>query len=168
MAHPPPSVPASSDSVNSFPLCLMSHEFTLLTPLHSSLAFPASLSFFIIIKGTQAHGGETDFLRQHCISRAFFAKSAARRSLLQGLPIFLQFVSSVRSTDHIHISVTKRAEISFGLIQKRRLDCILTNSTIVADQKPRPTLWESLRQVLSHCLTSLCYKTKQIRAILLH
>lgn len=44
----------------------MSHEFTLLTPLHRSLAsrsLPTSLSFSIIItvKATEARRGGTDF-----------------------------------------------------------------------------------------------------------
>lgn len=67
MAHPPPKAPTSfSDSVNSFPPRLMSHEFTLLTPLHRFLAscsLPTSLSFSIIItvKATEACRGGTDF-----------------------------------------------------------------------------------------------------------
>lgn len=55
-----------SDSVNPFPLRPMTHEFTLLTPLHPSLfsrSLPTSLSFsiFITVKATEACRGGTDF-----------------------------------------------------------------------------------------------------------
>lgn len=55
-----------SDSVNPFPLRLMSHEFTLLTPLHRFSRFTLSpyLPRFLIIitvKATEARRGGTDF-----------------------------------------------------------------------------------------------------------
>ena len=110
-----------SDSVNSIPLWLMSHEFTLLTPLslslslHRSLAsrsLPASLRFSIIIKSRAGRRAGTQRRNRLQHKRPFSASGAfpepslqsqAFSSLpLQGLCVFLHSFNSVafRFTDH--------------------------------------------------------------------
>lgn len=89
-----------SDSVNPFPLRLMSHEFTLLTPLHRSLAsrspyLPQFLHHYYSKRqthtGTQAEeetSVQKAFLSQQSISRAFSAESGIQQPPLQGLLTF--------------------------------------------------------------------------------
>ena len=112
MAHLPANVPAS-DSVNPFPLRLMSHEFTLLTPLHPFSCFhalPTSLSFSIIIKshaGTQGRNGP-QYKRPFSASRVFLERSLQSQAFnglpLRGLLTFLQSVNSamLRPTYRMH------------------------------------------------------------------
>ncbi len=102
-----------SDSVNPFPLRLMSHEFTLLTPLIRSLvsrSLPTSLGFstIITVKATEARRGGTDLSTKGLSQWAEYfwsilCKVGHQQPPLQGLQHSCsQFKLIFQSADHIH------------------------------------------------------------------
>lgn len=96
-----------SDSVNPFPLRLMSHEFTLLTPLHHALApyLPRFLHHYYSRSHRGAQGREQTPIQKGLsqpadISGAFSGKPGTRQARFA----FLQLVKSEtlgRTDDHI-------------------------------------------------------------------
>lgn len=99
-----------SDSVNPFPLRLMSHEFTLLTPLHHALApyLPRFLHRYYSRSHRGAQGREQTSIQKGLsqpadISGAFSGKPGTRQPTPQARFAFLQLVKSetLGRIDHI-------------------------------------------------------------------
>lgn len=99
-----------SDSVNPFPLRLMSHEFTLLTPLHHALApyLPRFLHHYYSGSHRGAQGREQTSIQKGLsqpadISGAFSGKPGTRQPTPQARFAFLQLVKSetLGRIDHI-------------------------------------------------------------------